>query len=493
MDQLWRIAPVQVSDLCISRYGPVPTASRCDIVDKLGTESQLDNKDSDKLNTAVDNETPEMTKTRLEGDAPMQDSENIKHLYNPVYDAFCFNEDYPVPTMTITQQLYLYLDYKAEFNKVLAFTTDVSEKNNRVTNNRIPGMFLRMCFHDNSVDPAQPNFKDYIARSIDPTTKKWIGEAKYLRTSGADASNLICPQERFHPNQNYDQTASRVLNSIQRTLKSKYGHISYADFLHNGCNAATIYLTGKDARNSLATNPFTFGRKDACYSDTKCTKKYPLCGPTELLPGLALSVNGVNDWFRLRGMSECLFMGLMWTHTTVDNMASLCPIKKLSCRTTPSDVSAFTNTSKLYFKAGDNLDYFKFFLTRGTMSTLPDTGDDSSPSCNWSVNGQQIPWPMTGIDCTLGMSNVRAAREPALGNAIMNLAHNLTYNKGNILQCALKVLGGKGGIEKGACDLVVQPECKSQPNHKFGGYYSTLPWSSTQRSIIDSKCEVVGF
>ena len=70
-DQLWRLAPVAVSDLCISRYGPVPTPSSCDVCDKIGSESQLDNKATDLLNTAVDNETPAMTTTRLSGEVPM--------------------------------------------------------------------------------------------------------------------------------------------------------------------------------------------------------------------------------------------------------------------------------------------------------------------------------------------------------------------------------------------------------------------------------------
>ncbi len=501
-DQIWKLVPVAVADDCRSKYGPPPTTRTCDAAGRLGSLVQLDNNATDLLNTALDKETPVMTATRLDGLAPLQDGANIEPLYNPVFDAFCFNEDYPVPSLTTTQQFYMYYDYKIEFDRVIHFTTDVSEKNNRVTNNRIPGMFLRMCFHDNSVSVTQPDFQDYIAKSIDPQTNKWIGEAKYLTTSGADASNLICPQERYHPNQNYDQTATRVLNSIQKTLKSKYKYISYADFLHNGCNAATIYLTGQDPMSSLTKNPFTFGRKDACYADSTCTKKYPLCGPTELLPGVALSVNGVNDWFRLRGMSECNFMGLMWTHTTVDNMASLCPIKKLTCTTSLLDVWAFTNKTKLYFQAGDNLDYFKFFLSRGTMTTLPINPDDSAPNCDWNVDGKKVPWPMTAIDCTVGLNNVQKAGVPALANAIINLAHSPAYNKVDILQCALKVLGGKGGAEGGACDLVGPSECKSPTNHKFGGYYSTLPskisdpWSYTLNSpriTVDPKCDAAGY
>ena len=76
--------------------------------------------------------------------------------------------------------------------------------------------------------------------------------------------------------------------------------------------------------------------------------------------------------FRSRGMSPCLFVALMWTHTTVD-MASLCPIHRLTCTTSAADVDAFTDKSRLYFKAGDNLDYFKFFLTRGTYMADPIT------------------------------------------------------------------------------------------------------------------------
>jgi hypothetical protein len=185
----------------------------------------------------------------------------------------------------------------------------------------------------------------------------------------------------------------------------------------------------------------------------------------------------------------------MWTHTTVDNMGSLCPIKKLSCTASAADVTAFTDKSKMYFKAGDYLDYFGFFLGRGTMTTLPDTGDDSAPNCDWRVDGKQVPWPMTGIDCTVGLDNVQKAGETALAKAITNLAHNPSYNKVDILQCALKVLGGKGGVEGGSCNLVLPTECKSPMNHKFGGYYSTLTpsYNNQQRTTVDPKCEAAGY
>ena len=481
------------ADDCKKNFGPVPTTAICDRYTNLGSNLHLDNKATDHLNTDIDAETSAATFSRLNGLMPADDPENIKADYNPVFDAYCFNEDYPVPVLSSSQQSTLYSDYKRAFDKINERTSDVSEENNRVTNNRIPGMFLRMCFHDNAIDPTQTEFQQYVASAIDPSTKKWIAESRYMKTSGADASNLICPEERYHPNNNYDQTASRVLKSIQTTLKNKYPHMSYADLLHNGCNAATIYLASLNPLTSLAKNPFTFGRKDACHADKKCTKKYPLCGPTELLPGVQLSANAVNHWFTSRGMSECLFMGLMWTHTTMDNMASLCPIKRLTCTASTSDVFAFTDKTKLYFKAGDNLDYFNFFLNRGTHQTLPDTGDDGDPNCNWLVDGRQVPWPMTGIDCTLGLKSVETSGPVALANVIKNFGHNTQYNRVDILQCALKVLGGAGGAEGGSCDLVIPSECKSNPNHKFGGFYSTLPPTTKKRVTVDPRCEQYGY
>jgi Peroxidase len=474
---------------------PVYVPPACDSYPNKGSSAYLDNHAADDLNTEIDEETPEGTNQRLNGEMPKDDELNFEALYPPANDAFCFNEDYPVPFLDASQQINLYHDYVHEFNKLFEFTNDVSEENNRVTNNRIPGMFLRMCFHDNTIDPAQPKFQNYVASSIDPVTKKWIAESRYLKTSGADASNLICPDERFHPNNNYDQTASRVLRSIQNTLKKKYSHMSYADLLHNGCNAATIFLTGQTSpASSLAKNPFTFGRKDACHVDKKCFQRYPLCGPSELLPGVSLKAPQVTRWITSRGMSTCLFAALMWTHTTVDNMASLCPIKRLTCTASQTDVDAFTNKAKLYFQPGDNLDYFNFFLTRGTHQTLPDTGDDTDPSCNWIVNNRVVPWPMTGIDCTIGLSNLQRTGPVALANAIKNFAHNATYSRVDVLQCALKVLGGKGGSETGACRYVIPKECRSPRSSLFGGFYSTLPASATTtRTAVDPRCEKYGY
>lgn len=445
----------------------------------LGSVVHLDNRKDDG-SIFDDEEAPEGTVTRLQGMTPTDNPRNFMAQYNPVLDAFCFNEDYPIPKLSSSQQYRLYRDYKKAFDKIKVPTTDVSEDG--VTFDRIPGMFLRMCFHDNTINVEEKDFQKYVASAINPDTMKWRAETRYMKTSGADASNLICPEERFHPNNNLDQTASRVLKSIQTKLKKKYPHISYADLLHNGCNAATIYLTDQNPEKALDVNPFTFGRKDACHVNKEDDSKYPLCGPSELLPGVDLSAKDATNWFTSRGMSACLFMGLMWTHTTVAIMGTLCPLTRLTCTTSSADVSTFPDPTLLYFQPNDKLDYFNFFLKPGTHETFPDPVDVDDLLCKWSVDGKEVPWPMTAIDCTLGLDGVKSNGPKSLAKVIKNFAHNRDYNREDILQCALKVLGGTGGIEGGACDMVVPRECKPDPDHKFGGFYSTSDWQVTMKS-----------
>lgn len=440
----------------------------------LGSIVFLDNKKDDGT-IFDDEEAPEGTISRLMGMVPTDNPRNFEAAYDPVFDAYCFNEDYPVPELDPSEQYHLYRQYKKAFDLIKKPTSDVSEDG--VTFDRIPGMFLRMCFHDNTIVTNQPDFRDYVASAIDSKTRRWISETRYMNTSGADASNLICPEERFHPNNNLDQTASRVLKSIQTKLKNKYPHFSYADILHNGCNAATIYLTDKNPEKELRRNPFTFGRKDACHVDMKNATKYALCGPSEILPGVDLSAEESTEWFSSRGMSPCLFMGLMWTHTTVAIMGSLCPLTRLTCTTDSEDVSTFPDPTLLYFSADDDLDYFDFFLTRGNHKTLRDPDDEDDFICKWVVDDEEVPWPMTPIDCTLGLSNVKKAGPKALARVIRNFAHDHDYNRRDILQCALNVLGGEGGgTECGSCDKVIPKECKPDPDHKFGGFYSSSHW-----------------
>ena len=515
---------------CRLKNGPIPFDLRCDRYDNEGSAKELDNKATDQLNTAVNSETPEITAARLNsnddgGEKRTTSSSRIfsnlfndvgqnqntfifnnnnnddgDELYNPTFDAYCFNEDYPVPSLSsIEAQNAFYLDYKAVFDFALD-SADVL-----ISQDRIPGMFLRMCFHDNTIniDDTNIDFRTYVANAIDPDTKKWTAESRFMITSGADASNLICPEERTHPNNNLDQTATKVLTRIQKsaTLKAKHPDMSYADLLHNGCNAAAIYLTNTDPTTALTSNPFTFGRKDACHVDVKCGKKYALCGPSELLPGVNSNVHAASDWFTLRGMNVCPMMALMWTHTTIEDFEFSCPIQRLICTTTQSDVDQLEDQNK-FFHAGDALDYFDFFLHRGTH--IPDEGDDCNYSvrggCSWTVDGNNVPWPMTRIDCTLGLSNVEnvTGSSSELTKVIQNFVHNSTYyQRYDILQCALNQLGGTGigtiDNANNACAKVVPPECKANAEHKFGSVYSSLPPTTAQRTTVDPSCERFGY
>jgi hypothetical protein len=244
--------------------------------------------------------------------------------------------------------------------------------------------------------------------------------------------------------------------------------------LHNGCNAAVIYLTERNPVTSLDANPFTFGRKDACYTNHENTKKYPLCGPSELLPRITLTAKEAMSWFYSRGMSPCLFMGLMWTHTIIAPMSSMCPLTCLTCITSSDDVATFPDPTLLYFEANDNLDFFNFFLAQGTHESVPNTEDEDKPGCKWLVDGQEVPWPLTGIDCNLGLSRVQKTGPKSLARVIKNFVHNPHYNRVDILQCALNILGGAGGgTEGGSCNNVTPSECQPDTDHTFGGFYGT--------------------
>ena len=214
--------------------------------------------------------------------------------------------------------VFLYSPTNIRANSLFQNPTDYSVGNNGVTNDRFAGMMMRMCFHDNAIDPFQPPFPLYVKKNLVNVrgTLKWNGPSRYLETSGSDASVLVCPEERYHPNQNYDQTASRVLKTFQdakylgegKSLKDKY-QLSYADLLHNGCIAATIYTTKASSVEVLQYNPFVFGRRDACHTPSTNVKgavstAVPLCGPTEILPGVELSIEKMNKWFTDREMNE---------------------------------------------------------------------------------------------------------------------------------------------------------------------------------------------
>jgi hypothetical protein len=60
----------------------------------------------------------------------------------------------------------------------------------------------------------------------------------------------------------------------------------------------------------------------------------------------------------------------------------------------------------------------------------------------------------------------------SLAKVIKNFAHNAQYNRVDILQCALNVLGDAGeGTEKESCRYVIPDECQPSEDNSFGGFY----------------------
>ena len=450
---------------------------------QLGNPARLQNNGPPGLlNTARGAETAQQKADRMAGLMPAVDPidapepnigpfDKMNGPYgDPVKKAKCLNERYDVPVPPNSTELYE--DYMKIFkwgfqNNMGRPIQSRSLDNNKVTNNRFPSMFTRMCFHDNSIDSDFPPYDDYVRANL--KNGNWVGPHRYLDTSGADASVLICPEERYHPNQNYDQTASRVLYALQATatgitrngdaisMLDKWGH-SYADLLHNGCVAAAIFLTQANLTevNLDINKVFRFGRKDACHlpsvnAKTKFGqgKRFSLCGPTELLPGVLMEAEELNKWFYARGMKECTWLALMWTHTVMvrdvslivaftvldhlvsyslfsmlstlllkDNMATTCPLKNLPASGEADcmdELDKYRTTSRIYFQPGDALDYFKFFLNNGTHVPTPSNeiitlADFEKANCKWksTQNGRRYHWPMTRPDCVLGYSAVEA-------------------------------------------------------------------------------------
>jgi len=126
------------------------------------------------------------------------------------------------------------------------------------------------------------------------------------------------------------------------SLISKYG-LSYADLLHNCALSAVKFMTepGPDdppfdveltdsELDELSTivDRMEFGRRDACVKTNKRSlllssmeydNKVPLCGPTEILPGVNLNATQIAFWFESRGMKVGAWVSLFGTHSTMDN------------------------------------------------------------------------------------------------------------------------------------------------------------------------------
>jgi hypothetical protein len=484
----------------------------------MSVKKYIENEYEENCNSAYCKEDPAVKTLRLSGDLVIgSSSEKVK--YDPMEDATCFNENYD-PSYSSPDAMEMYSDYVDLIEYGFADDSSLSEENGHVTNHRIAGMMMRMCFHDNSINIPHGKFEDYISQYIDYDTMAWNGPDYMLESSGADASVMMCSGERLHPNQNYDNTASRLLRAFQSShvikdkhgsstsMKSKHG-LSYADLLHNGCIAATIYTMGLDAEEVLVggpdsygyvqkpTNPMTFGRHDACYKDSYGDRQ-PLCGPTGLLPGLKMTPQEVNSWFVDRGLYECLWMALMFTHTTMDNMAFTCPLKKLPATATQEHVDTFKTDypgpgeEKLYFGAGETLDYFEFFLQKGKHERREDLLelDEEDPSCDWfpnhyaDPNEEKTPWPLTLIDCTLGLSNVKKEKDSTLNKLEYTIEnfHNLGVAS-ELLMCAFNQLGGH---YQGTCEAPASyypppaGSCAPVPGQLLFGSYGQLMYANGQ-------------
>ena len=428
----------------------------------------------------------------------------LTELYNPMLDAKCFNDKYNVPTVNKQD---LYADYKKIFEWGLKNPSDspLYAQSSGVTSNRFPSMCLRMVFHDNAI--ADEDGADYVVRNIDPVTGKWKGPDMMLPTSGGDASVLTCKPERFHPNNNYDQTASRILHAFQSTesypkgpgigngksLMSKHG-LSYADSLHNCGLAALRFMIETDANDSTKlqfaipddqmkgllnmVDKMTFGRKDACYITDNATllfsdelganSRRPLCGPSDILPGVTLSAKGVSNWFENRGMPVGVWLSLFGTHTALDNFSD------------PTNIRNFGLPQKDYFK-----DYVgcPFHKLRAPVVDPEDGGCDWTPTCQNPSNTALTPWKMVQSDCATSIGIIRNSGDASLKNLQTQMKIYIDSPGKWIpdIVCALGHLGGNN--EKCAGPNSVTPGQES----KFGSCWRN-DFPIPPKVVCDFKC-----
>lgn len=440
-------------------------------------------------------ETPEQREYRLLQTVTPPDTETLENfleeLYNPMLDAKCFNDIYTVPSPNKHE---LYRDFKKIFDWGLENPAEspLFAASTGVSANRFPGMCLRMAFHDNSlniVNGVAMDGAEYVDSKIN-SVGEWNGPDLMMETSGGDASVLTCKPERFHPNQNYDQTASRILHAFQSTasypvgpgvgadgdsLMSKY-QMSYADALHNCALAALKYMTEADdgtptelgidtAQRDAITNvyhQFSFGRKDACYVTTNfdllfssdglgANSRRPLCGPTDILPGVTLSANGVRDWFESRGMPVGVWLSLFGTHTALDNFSD------------PTIVRSFGLPDKDYF---EDFVGCPFHRVRPPVTDPEDTGCEWRPVCKSPFPNEE-PWFLVQSDCAMGIDVIQDANDPALDlmEAQMQIYIDTPGAWIPDVICALSHLGGNDS------DCVGPNGITSPTVSKFGSFW----------------------
>lgn len=427
----------------------------------------------------------------------------IEELYNPMLDAKCFNDVYDPPSPWKHE---LYRDYKKIFEWGLANPQEspLFAESSGVSSNRFPSMCLRMVFHDNTIN-NDLDAAEYVASKISKTGE-WMGPDLLMESSGGDASVLVCKPERYHPNQNYDSTASRILHAFQsweaypkgpgigngKSLMSKY-RMSYADALHNCALAAIQYMTETDGSVDLSFDisdseleevnhlyhQYTFGRKDACYVTDRidmvfsadglgANSRRPLCGESDILPGVTLSAKGVLDWFESRGMPVGVWLSLFGTHTALDN---------------------FSDPEKIRFFGLPEGDYFKDFVGCPFHKLLPpvtepeDTGCEWTPICKKSSNTKEEEWFLVQSDCAMGIDIIQDSKDPELElleeQMLIYIDHPGAWIPDII--CALSHLGGDDA------DCVGPYGITAPQKSKFGSFFKNdypVPTSLT----CDYKC-----
>jgi hypothetical protein len=158
----------------------------------------------------------------------------------------------------------------------------------------------------------------------------------------------------------------------------------------------------------------------------------------------------------------------MWTHTTMDNMASKCPLMNLPCTSTDDLVSEVD-----YVDApGVELDYWSHFLVPGTHDPEDEVTDPEAGNCDWVVkaDGSTTPWPLTKADCTIALDQAELNNQEGMAAAIRLFHVAPKEDSMNALLCSYRMMASDGGYPGGACDNSI---CEDPAiDHYFGAYFA---------------------
>jgi hypothetical protein len=158
----------------------------------------------------------------------------------------------------------------------------------------------------------------------------------------------------------------------------------------------------------------------------------------------------------------------MWTHTTMDNMASTCPLMNLPCTSTDELVSQVDYVDA----SGVELDYWDHFLVPGTHDPAAEVTDPEAGNCDWVVNadGSTTPWPLTRADCTIALDQAKLNNQDGMVAAI-TLFHQAPKNASmDALLCSYRMMASNGDYPGGACDDSICDDPAT--DHYFGAYFA---------------------